>query len=206
MPSMILKLWVHGLWRFMFWLIYNPNKWFKTRGNMPTRSRQPSCTTDRTTNLDINFIRRCASLMSRPIPRIKNRHHPRPSQPSYNLIQLTRVILRPMFWNLRIKSQLYAYCSRNSTTKTFWELIYINNLITVWSLKQWPFKLKSENNILHSDMPQLDTSTWFITILSSTITLFVLIQLKISIINFPLSPSIKSTELVKIGSVWLQKI
>nr|YP_009413178.1 ATP synthase F0 subunit 8 [Peromyscus polionotus]ASN66853.1 ATP synthase F0 subunit 8 [Peromyscus polionotus]UZH93642.1 ATP synthase F0 subunit 8 [Peromyscus polionotus] len=54
-------------------------------------------------------------------------------------------------------------------------------------------------------MPQLDTSTWFITILSTIITLFVLMQLKISTINFPLSPSIKSTELVKTDNPWESK-
>nr|AVC52714.1 ATP synthase F0 subunit 8 [Peromyscus leucopus] len=54
-------------------------------------------------------------------------------------------------------------------------------------------------------MPQLDTSTWFITILSTIITLFVLMQLKISMINFPLSPSIKSTELVKTDNPWETK-
>ncbi|YP_009468931.1 ATP synthase F0 subunit 8 (mitochondrion) [Peromyscus leucopus] len=54
-------------------------------------------------------------------------------------------------------------------------------------------------------MPQLDTSTWFITILSTIITLFVLMQLKISTINFPLSPSIKSTELVKTDNPWETK-
>nr|AEK94175.1 ATP synthase FO subunit 8 [Peromyscus leucopus] len=54
-------------------------------------------------------------------------------------------------------------------------------------------------------MPQLDTSTWFITILSTIITLFVLMQLKISTINFPPSPSIKSTELVKTDNPWETK-
>nr|YP_009414134.1 ATP synthase F0 subunit 8 [Peromyscus attwateri]ASN66827.1 ATP synthase F0 subunit 8 [Peromyscus attwateri]UZH93577.1 ATP synthase F0 subunit 8 [Peromyscus attwateri] len=54
-------------------------------------------------------------------------------------------------------------------------------------------------------MPQLDTSTWFITILSSTITLFVLMQLKISTLNFPLSPSIKSTKLTKTDNPWESK-
>nr|YP_009414160.1 ATP synthase F0 subunit 8 [Podomys floridanus]ASN66866.1 ATP synthase F0 subunit 8 [Podomys floridanus]UZH93655.1 ATP synthase F0 subunit 8 [Podomys floridanus] len=51
-------------------------------------------------------------------------------------------------------------------------------------------------------MPQLDTSTWLITIMSSTITLFVLMQLKISMLNFPLSPSIKSTKLMKTNNPW----
>nr|QKJ82522.1 ATP synthase F0 subunit 8 [Malacomys edwardsi] len=40
-------------------------------------------------------------------------------------------------------------------------------------------------------MPQLDTSTWFITIISSLITLFIFFQLKISSQNFPLPPSPK---------------
>nr|YP_009414406.1 ATP synthase F0 subunit 8 [Peromyscus crinitus]ASN66944.1 ATP synthase F0 subunit 8 [Peromyscus crinitus] len=51
-------------------------------------------------------------------------------------------------------------------------------------------------------MPQLDTSTWFITILSSTITLFALMQLKISMMTFPLSPSIKYTETMKTENPW----
>nr|YP_009414212.1 ATP synthase F0 subunit 8 [Isthmomys pirrensis]ASN66996.1 ATP synthase F0 subunit 8 [Isthmomys pirrensis]UZH93525.1 ATP synthase F0 subunit 8 [Isthmomys pirrensis] len=51
-------------------------------------------------------------------------------------------------------------------------------------------------------MPQLDTSTWFITILSSTITLFILMQLKISSLNFPLNPSIKPTKLTKTENPW----
>nr|YP_009240984.1 ATP synthase F0 subunit 8 [Onychomys leucogaster]AMK38921.1 ATP synthase FO subunit 8 [Onychomys leucogaster]UZH93564.1 ATP synthase F0 subunit 8 [Onychomys leucogaster] len=51
-------------------------------------------------------------------------------------------------------------------------------------------------------MPQLDTSTWFITILSATITLFVLMQLKISTLEFPLSPSIKATKLTKTENPW----
>nr|YP_009414393.1 ATP synthase F0 subunit 8 [Peromyscus megalops]ASN66905.1 ATP synthase F0 subunit 8 [Peromyscus megalops]UZH93616.1 ATP synthase F0 subunit 8 [Peromyscus megalops] len=54
-------------------------------------------------------------------------------------------------------------------------------------------------------MPQLDTSTWFITILSSTTTLFVLMQLKISTLNFPLNPSIKSTKTVKTDNPWESK-
>nr|UZH93629.1 ATP synthase F0 subunit 8 [Peromyscus mekisturus] len=51
-------------------------------------------------------------------------------------------------------------------------------------------------------MPQLDTSTWFITILSSTITLFVLMQLKISTLNFPQNPSIKSSKPMKKDNPW----
>nr|UZH93590.1 ATP synthase F0 subunit 8 [Peromyscus aztecus] len=51
-------------------------------------------------------------------------------------------------------------------------------------------------------MPQLDTSTWFITVLSSTITLFALMQLKISAFTYPLSPSIKSTKSTKTNNPW----
>ncbi|CAO2636240.1 ATP synthase protein 8 [Lemmus lemmus] len=45
-------------------------------------------------------------------------------------------------------------------------------------------------------MPQLDTSTRFITVLSTTVTLFILIQLKISLHDFPQTPSIKSIQLI----------
>nr|YP_009526846.1 ATP synthase F0 subunit 8 [Neotoma magister]AYA28415.1 ATP synthase F0 subunit 8 [Neotoma magister] len=51
-------------------------------------------------------------------------------------------------------------------------------------------------------MPQLDTSTWFTTILSSTITLFILMQLKISTQNFPLTPSIQPVLLTDMTSPW----
>nr|YP_010902282.1 ATP synthase F0 subunit 8 [Neodon leucurus]QYK91983.1 ATP synthase F0 subunit 8 [Neodon leucurus] len=54
-------------------------------------------------------------------------------------------------------------------------------------------------------MPQLDTSTWFITVLSTTITLFTLMQLKVSLYNFPQTPSIKSIKLVKPAGPWESK-
>nr|QCX31034.1 ATP synthase F0 subunit 8 [Neodon forresti] len=54
-------------------------------------------------------------------------------------------------------------------------------------------------------MPQLDTSTWFITVLSTTITLFTLMQLKISLYNFPQTPSVKSIEFMKTNSPWESK-
>nr|QYK91996.1 ATP synthase F0 subunit 8 [Neodon fuscus] len=54
-------------------------------------------------------------------------------------------------------------------------------------------------------MPQLDTSTWFITVLSTTITLFMLMQLKISLHNFPQAPSIKLIELTKTNNPWESK-
>nr|YP_010449103.1 ATP synthase F0 subunit 8 [Eothenomys eleusis]UTS57706.1 ATP synthase F0 subunit 8 [Eothenomys eleusis] len=54
-------------------------------------------------------------------------------------------------------------------------------------------------------MPQLDTSTWFITVLSTTITLFILMQLKVSLYNFPQTPSVKSIELMKTNNPWESK-
>nr|YP_004935496.1 ATP synthase F0 subunit 8 [Myodes regulus]AEO90253.1 ATP synthase F0 subunit 8 [Myodes regulus] len=54
-------------------------------------------------------------------------------------------------------------------------------------------------------MPQLDTSTWFITVLSTTITLFILMQLKISLHNFPQTPLMKSIELMKTNNPWESK-
>nr|YP_010429208.1 ATP synthase F0 subunit 8 [Praomys jacksoni]USQ66706.1 ATP synthase F0 subunit 8 [Praomys jacksoni] len=54
-------------------------------------------------------------------------------------------------------------------------------------------------------MPQLDTSTWFITIVSSMITLFILFQLKISAQSFPLSPSSKSLTTLKTKNPWESK-
>nr|UFR83174.1 ATP synthase F0 subunit 8 [Alticola olchonensis] len=54
-------------------------------------------------------------------------------------------------------------------------------------------------------MPQLDTSTWFITVLSTTITLFTLMQLKISLHVFPHPPSVKPTMLMKTNNPWESK-
>ncbi|YP_009479746.1 ATP synthase F0 subunit 8 (mitochondrion) [Psammomys obesus] len=54
-------------------------------------------------------------------------------------------------------------------------------------------------------MPQLDTSTWFITMISSIITLFILFQLKISTQNFPHTPSMKTMQLSKTKNPWEQK-
>nr|UZH93538.1 ATP synthase F0 subunit 8 [Neotoma mexicana] len=51
-------------------------------------------------------------------------------------------------------------------------------------------------------MPQLDTSTWFTTILSSTITLFILMQLKISTHNFPLTPLIQPVQTTNTNTPW----
>nr|QKJ82425.1 ATP synthase F0 subunit 8 [Sundamys muelleri]QKN18984.1 ATP synthase F0 subunit 8 [Sundamys muelleri] len=51
-------------------------------------------------------------------------------------------------------------------------------------------------------MPQLDTSTWFITIISSMITLFILFQLKISSQTFPAAPSPKTLTTEKTNNPW----
>nr|YP_003331227.1 ATP synthase F0 subunit 8 [Eothenomys chinensis]ACJ70824.1 ATPase subunit 8 [Eothenomys chinensis] len=54
-------------------------------------------------------------------------------------------------------------------------------------------------------MPQLDTSTWFTTVLATTITLFALMQLKVSLYTFPQTPSVKSIELMKTNNPWESK-
>nr|YP_009368287.1 ATP synthase F0 subunit 8 [Lepilemur scottorum]ADP68418.1 ATP synthase F0 subunit 8 [Lepilemur scottorum] len=41
-------------------------------------------------------------------------------------------------------------------------------------------------------MPQLNTSTWFMTISSMILTLFVVFQLKILKLNYPLNPTSKT--------------
>nr|YP_010036992.1 ATP synthase F0 subunit 8 [Fossa fossana]QQW47534.1 ATP synthase F0 subunit 8 [Fossa fossana] len=54
-------------------------------------------------------------------------------------------------------------------------------------------------------MPQLDTSTWFITILSMTVTLFIMFQLKISKYSYPWNPEPKPTTSMKQLSPWEKK-
>nr|YP_001742109.1 ATP synthase F0 subunit 8 [Spilogale putorius]CAM98589.1 ATPase subunit 8 [Spilogale putorius] len=54
-------------------------------------------------------------------------------------------------------------------------------------------------------MPQLDTSTWFITIISMIITLFIVFQLKISKYNFPKGPEPNLTKLTSTTSPWEKK-
>nr|QHI40087.1 ATP synthase F0 subunit 8 [Dicrostonyx groenlandicus] len=54
-------------------------------------------------------------------------------------------------------------------------------------------------------MPQLDTSPWFITAMSTVITLFIMMQLKISLHNFPQTPSIKLIKLTKSNNPWESK-
>nr|WPW51376.1 ATP synthase F0 subunit 8 [Panthera pardus] len=54
-------------------------------------------------------------------------------------------------------------------------------------------------------MPQLDTSTWFITIISMIMTLFIVFQLKISKYSYPSSPKPKSTAALKQPNPWEKK-
>nr|YP_009442811.1 ATP synthase F0 subunit 8 [Tadarida teniotis]ATP01294.1 ATP synthase F0 subunit 8 [Tadarida teniotis] len=51
-------------------------------------------------------------------------------------------------------------------------------------------------------MPQLDTSTWFITILSMILTLFIIMQLKISKHLYYSSPEPTSTKPLKQPTPW----
>nr|YP_010028994.1 ATP synthase F0 subunit 8 [Grammomys selousi]QOU09803.1 ATP synthase F0 subunit 8 [Grammomys selousi] len=51
-------------------------------------------------------------------------------------------------------------------------------------------------------MPQLDTSTWFTTIISSMVTLFILLQLKMSAQTFPMAPSPKTLMVQKTETPW----
>nr|YP_010029137.1 ATP synthase F0 subunit 8 [Hybomys planifrons]QOU10048.1 ATP synthase F0 subunit 8 [Hybomys planifrons] len=51
-------------------------------------------------------------------------------------------------------------------------------------------------------MPQLDTSTWFTTVVSSIITLFILFQLKISTQTFTTAPSPKILVTQKTKTPW----
>nr|YP_007625345.1 ATP synthase F0 subunit 8 [Arctonyx collaris]ADG22772.1 ATP synthase F0 subunit 8 [Arctonyx collaris]QYC94714.1 ATP synthase F0 subunit 8 [Arctonyx collaris]UAV84937.1 ATP synthase F0 subunit 8 [Arctonyx collaris] len=54
-------------------------------------------------------------------------------------------------------------------------------------------------------MPQLDTSTWFITILSMIITLFFMFQLKVSKYYFPENPKQELTTMPKTTTPWEEK-
>nr|AFK24712.1 ATP synthase F0 subunit 8 [Pteronura brasiliensis] len=54
-------------------------------------------------------------------------------------------------------------------------------------------------------MPQLDTSTWFITILSMVITLFFVFQLKVSKHSFPENPELKLATASKPITPWEEK-
>nr|ADK72575.1 ATP synthase F0 subunit 8 [Ctenomys rionegrensis] len=54
-------------------------------------------------------------------------------------------------------------------------------------------------------MPQLDTSTWFITILSMIATLFIIFQIKISMHLFPMNLQQSSQMLIKQKTPWEKK-
>nr|YP_778907.1 ATP synthase F0 subunit 8 [Pusa sibirica]CAJ57109.1 ATPase subunit 8 [Pusa sibirica]CAJ57122.1 ATPase subunit 8 [Pusa sibirica] len=54
-------------------------------------------------------------------------------------------------------------------------------------------------------MPQLDTSTWLIMILSMILTLFITFQLKVSKHHFPTNPEPKHTLLLKNSAPWEEK-
>nr|YP_009750073.1 ATP synthase F0 subunit 8 [Crocidura tanakae]QIJ46432.1 ATP synthase F0 subunit 8 [Crocidura tanakae]UEQ12405.1 ATP synthase F0 subunit 8 [Crocidura tanakae] len=54
-------------------------------------------------------------------------------------------------------------------------------------------------------MPQLDTSTWFITIISMLLTLFILFQLKISKFMYPNMPEPKLLKTLKQKTPWDSK-
>nr|YP_009233339.1 ATP synthase F0 subunit 8 [Paguma larvata]AMB27218.1 ATP synthase F0 subunit 8 [Paguma larvata] len=54
-------------------------------------------------------------------------------------------------------------------------------------------------------MPQLDTSTWLITIMSMIITLFIVFQLKISTHLYPANPEPKSTMKLNQPNPWEKK-
>nr|WDD44885.1 ATP synthase subunit 8 [Scutisorex somereni] len=51
-------------------------------------------------------------------------------------------------------------------------------------------------------MPQLDTSTWFITIISMIMTLFIMFQLKISKFVYPNNPEPKSHKTLTHKNPW----
>nr|YP_006460034.1 ATP synthase F0 subunit 8 [Hydropotes inermis argyropus]AEE69595.1 ATP synthase F0 subunit 8 [Hydropotes inermis argyropus] len=51
-------------------------------------------------------------------------------------------------------------------------------------------------------MPQLDTSTWLVMILSMFMVLFIIFQLKASKHNFHFNPEPKSTKMQKQNTPW----
>nr|YP_010725936.1 ATP synthase F0 subunit 8 [Dendrogale murina]WDY83546.1 ATP synthase F0 subunit 8 [Dendrogale murina]WDY83559.1 ATP synthase F0 subunit 8 [Dendrogale murina] len=54
-------------------------------------------------------------------------------------------------------------------------------------------------------MPQLDTSTWFITIISTILTLFILFQLKLSKYTYPMNTTNKPLIVKKHLTPWNKK-
>ncbi|NP_659329.1 ATP synthase F0 subunit 8 (mitochondrion) [Lepus europaeus] len=54
-------------------------------------------------------------------------------------------------------------------------------------------------------MPQLDTSTWLVTIIAMILTLFILIQLKFHKYSYPLSPAPKTFKSTSFPTPWETK-
>nr|YP_010408188.1 ATP synthase F0 subunit 8 [Brachylagus idahoensis]URF22704.1 ATP synthase F0 subunit 8 [Brachylagus idahoensis] len=54
-------------------------------------------------------------------------------------------------------------------------------------------------------MPQLDTSTWLITIIAMILSLFILIQLKFHKYTYPLSPMPKALKSTSFPCPWEEK-
>nr|AJG02863.1 ATP synthase F0 subunit 8 [Odocoileus virginianus] len=54
-------------------------------------------------------------------------------------------------------------------------------------------------------MPQLDTSTWFMMIMSMFLTLFIIFQLKVSKHNFFFNPEPTLTKMQKQNTPWETK-
>nr|AAN84901.1 ATPase subunit 8 [Galeopterus variegatus] len=54
-------------------------------------------------------------------------------------------------------------------------------------------------------MPQLDTSTWFTSIMFMILTLFIVFQLKLLKFNYYLNPMEKPVKLLKPKSPWEKK-
>nr|ASU92914.1 ATP synthase F0 subunit 8 [Proechimys guyannensis]ASU92927.1 ATP synthase F0 subunit 8 [Proechimys guyannensis] len=54
-------------------------------------------------------------------------------------------------------------------------------------------------------MPQLDTSTWFITIFSMILTLFIIFQLKTLTHQFPINPQLTHSKQMKQNTPWEKK-
>nr|AHX02687.1 ATP synthase F0 subunit 8 [Lepus corsicanus] len=54
-------------------------------------------------------------------------------------------------------------------------------------------------------MPQLDTSTWLVTIIAMILTLFALIQLKFHKYSYPLSPAPKTLKPTSFPNPWETK-
>nr|ARN58882.1 ATP synthase F0 subunit 8 [Platygonus compressus]ARN58895.1 ATP synthase F0 subunit 8 [Platygonus compressus]ARN58907.1 ATP synthase F0 subunit 8 [Platygonus compressus]ARN58932.1 ATP synthase F0 subunit 8 [Platygonus compressus]ARN58970.1 ATP synthase F0 subunit 8 [Platygonus compressus] len=54
-------------------------------------------------------------------------------------------------------------------------------------------------------MPQLDTSTWFITIMSMLLVLFIMFQLKVSNHMYPMNPELIKPKLKEQKTPWETK-